>query len=140
VDSEGNTIDFLLCAKRDRKAAKRFFRKALRASHTQTPRVITVDKNAAYPPAIEQLKKEKKIPKGVVIRQKKYLNNIVEQDHRFIKKRVRPMLGFQSFRTATRTLKGIEAMHMIKKGQIQSLGSSVSEKVNFIHNLFQMAA
>jgi IS6 family transposase len=60
--------------------------------------------------------------------------------YRFIKKLVRPMLGFQSFRTATRTLKGIETMHMIKKGQIKSIGTSVSEKVNFIHNLFHLTA
>jgi IS6 family transposase len=65
---------------------------------------------------------------------------MVEQDHRFIKKLVRPMLGFQSFRTATRTLKGMEAMHMIQKGQIASIGTSVSDKVNFIHNLFKLEA
>jgi transposase, IS6 family len=140
VDSKGNTIDFLLCAKRDRKAAKRFFHKALRSSHTQSPRTITLDKNAAYPPAIKELQKEKKLSNHTHIRQIKYLNNRIEQDHRFIKKLVRPMLGFQSFRTATRTLKGIEAMHMIQKGQIKSLGSSVSEKVNFIQNLFHLVA
>jgi transposase-like protein len=139
VDSNGNTIDFLLCARRNRKAAKRFFRKALRSSHTQSPRSITVDKNAAYPPAIGELQKEKKLSIDVEVRQIKYLNNIVEQDHRFIKKLVRPMLGFQSFRTAARILKGIEAMHMIKKGQIAAIGTSVSEKVNFIQNLFQVA-
>jgi IS6 family transposase len=115
VDSKGNTIDFLLCARRNRKAAKRFFHKALGSSHTQIPRVITIDKNAAYPLAIAELQAEKKLPNTISIRQIKYLNNMVEQDHRFIKKRVRPMLGFQSFRTATRTLQGIEAMHMIQK-------------------------
>jgi transposase, IS6 family len=140
VDSEGNTIDFLLCARRNRKAAKRFFRKALRSSHTQTPRTITLDKNAAYPSAIRELQKEKKLPADIDIRRIKYLNNRVEQDHRFIKKLVRPMLGFQSFRTTARTLKGIEAMHMMKKGQIESLGTSVSEKVNFIQNLFHLTA
>jgi transposase, IS6 family len=140
VDSEGKTIDFLLCARRNRKAAKRFFRKALRSSHTQIPRAITVDKNAAYPPAIAELQAEKKLPNNTNIRQIKYLNNRVEQDHRFIKKLVRPMLGFQSFHTAARTLKGIEAMHMIKKGQIASIGTSVADKVNFIHNLFHLTA
>jgi transposase, IS6 family len=139
VDSNGNTIDFLLCARRNRKAAKRFFRKALRSSHTKSPRTISLDKNAAYPPAIRELQKEKKLPNNVDIRRIKYLNNMVEQDHRFIKKLVRPMLGFQSFRTASRTLKGIEAMHMIRKGQISSLGTSASEKVNFIQNLFKLA-
>jgi transposase-like protein len=112
----------------------------LGSSHTQSPRTISLDKNAAYPPAIRALKKEKKLPYNVDIRQIKYLNNRVEQDHRFIKKLVRPMLGFQSFRMASRILKGIEAMHMIKKGQIASIGTSVSEKVNFIQNLFHLGA
>ncbi|MCM3068653.1 DDE-type integrase/transposase/recombinase, partial [Priestia flexa] len=82
VDSEGNTIDFYLSQTRNHKAAKRFFKKALRSFHVSKPRVITVDKNPAYPMAIEELKKEKKMPVGIQIRQVKYLNNIVEQDHR----------------------------------------------------------
>ncbi|GAA3314655.1 hypothetical protein GCM10020331_007740 [Ectobacillus funiculus] len=79
--------------------------------------MITVDKNPAYPVTIEELKKnEKKMPAGIQIRQIKYLNNIVEQDHRFIKKkRVRSMLGLKSFRTATSIISGLEAMHMMKK-------------------------
>ncbi len=79
---------------------------------------MTVDKNPAYPIAIEELKKEKKTPVGIQISQVKYLNNIVEQDHRFIKKRVRSMLGLKSFRTATFIISGIEAMHIVKKGQL----------------------
>ena len=116
VDSEGNTIDFYVSKTRDPQAAKRFFKKALRSFHVSKPRVITVDKNPAYPIAIEELKKEKKMPVGIQIRQVKYLNNIVEQDHRFIKKRVRSMLGLKSFRTAKSIISGIEAMHIIKKG------------------------
>jgi transposase-like protein len=96
VDSDGNTIDFMLSAKRDRKAAKRFFKKALGSNHNQTPRVITVDKNPAYPAAVNELKNDKILPKNVGLRQIKYLNNIVEQDHRSIKRIVRPMLGFMS--------------------------------------------
>ncbi|PGB74746.1 IS6 family transposase, partial [Bacillus pseudomycoides] len=76
------------------------------------------DKNPAYPIAVEELRKEKKMPLGIQLRQVKYLNNIVEQDHRFIKKRVRSMLGLKSFRTATSIISGIEAMHMVKKGQL----------------------
>ncbi|EJR71857.1 hypothetical protein IK7_06181 [Bacillus cereus VD156] len=114
VYSKGSTIDFYLSETRDTKAAKRFFKKALRSFHVSKPRVITVDKNPAYPIAIEQLKKEKSIPDGMQLRQQKYLNNIVEQDHRFIKKRVRSMLGLKSLRTATLILSGIEAMHMMK--------------------------
>ena len=100
VDSEENTIDFYLSKTRDQKTAKRFFKKALRSFHVSKPRVITVDKNPAYPVAIQQLKQEKKISEVIQIRQVKYLNNIVKQDHRFIKKRVRTMLGLKSFRTA----------------------------------------
>ncbi|MCT9858125.1 IS6 family transposase [Priestia megaterium] len=118
VDSEGNTIDFYLSKSRDKQAAKRFFKKALAASHICKTRVITVDKNPAYPVAIQELKEEKHMPEGIQIRQVRYLNNILEQDHRFIKKRVRSMLGFKSHETATSILSGIEVMHMVKKGQL----------------------
>jgi len=84
-------------------AAKRFFTKALSSPHNQIPRVITLDKNPAYPPAIEELIKEKSLPNETLIRQTKYLNNIVEQDHRFIKKITKPMLGFKTFLTAEQT-------------------------------------
>jgi transposase-like protein len=140
VDSDGNTIDFMLSAKRDRKAAKRFFKKALGSNHNQAPRVITVDQNPAYPIAIHELKNDRILPKNVGLRQIKYLNNIIEQDHRPIKRIVRPMLGFQSFHTATKTLKGIEIMHMIKKGQVDTLNRCVLNEVNFINQLFGIAA
>jgi transposase-like protein len=140
VDSEGNTIDFYLSESRDKQAAKRFFKKALAFSHVSRPRVITVDKNPAYPGAIEELKEEKQVPKDVQIRQIKYLNNIVEQDHRFIKKRVRSMLGFKSFDTAISILSGVEAMHMIKKEQIDLQDQSVQNQIQFINNLFGLAA
>lgn len=76
--------------------------------HVSIPRVITVDKNPAYPIAIEKWKKEKKIPAGIQARQLKYLNNIVEQDPRFIKKWIRSILGFKSFQTAVSILSGVE--------------------------------
>src|SRR5208337_4866184 len=114
VDSNGDTIDFMLSAKRNRKAAKRFFKKALSSNHNQIPRVITVDKNPAYPPTIDELKNEKNLFKNVEIRQTKYLSNIVEQDRRYITRIVHSMLGFLSFRSASKTLKGIEAMNMVK--------------------------
>ena len=138
VDSKGNTIDFYLSETRDKKAAKRFFKKALRSFHVCKPRVITVDKNPAYPVAIEELKEEKSMPEGIQIRQVKYLNNIVEQDHRFIKKRVRSMLGLKSFRTATYILSGIEAMHMIKKKQVHQGVKSAQNQKEFIHKLFRI--
>ena len=105
VDSNGDTIDFMLSAKRNRKAAKRFFKKTLNSNHNQIPRVITVDKNPAYPPAIDELINDKILPINVGIRQIKYLNNIIEQDHRSIKRIVNPMLGFQSFQTANKTIR-----------------------------------
>jgi transposase-like protein len=126
VDSAGNTLDFMLSAKRDGKAAARFFRKVLKAKHTQTPRVITVDQNAAYPVAIRELKKDKTLKAETELRQRKYLNNIIEQDHRNIKRIVKPMMGFQSFNTARRTLRGIEAMAMLRKGQVKGVTADLN--------------
>ncbi len=136
VDSDGDTIDFMLSSKRDRRAVKRFFKKALSSNHNQIPRVITVDKNPAYPHAIDELKNEKNLSKNVKIRRTKYLNYIVEQDHRSIKRIVHSMLGFQSFRSASKTLKGIEAMNMVKKRQVNNLNYSVSNEVKYINQLF----
>ncbi|WP_340781501.1 IS6 family transposase [Bacillus mycoides] len=140
VDSKGNTIDFYLSKTRDQKAAKHFFKKSLQSFHVSKPRVITVDKNPAYPIAIEQLKKEKSIPGGMRLRQQKYLNNIVEQDHHFIKKRIRSILGFKCFDTATSILSGVEVIHMIKKEQVDLRDQSVQNQKEFIHQLFGLAA
>ncbi len=140
VDSRGNTIDFYLSKSRNTKAAKRFFKKALAVRHSTIPRVVTVDKNPAYPLAIEQLKKEKMMPEGVKIRRIWYLNNIVEQDHRFIKKRVSSMLGFKSYETANSILSGIEAMHMMKKEQVNLRDQSVQNQNIFINSLFGLTA
>ena len=141
VDSQGNTLDFLLTAKRDALAAKRFFRKTLKALHTQIPRVITVDKNPAYPKAIKELKAAKKLPEIVKLRQSKYLNNIVEQDHRGIKRLVKPGMGFGSFNTARRTIRGYEIMNMMRKGQVLGVPrGAIKERVLFIHRIFGLAA
>jgi transposase-like protein len=105
VDSDGNTLDFMLSAKRDAEAAKRFFRKVLKATDNQEPRVIKVDKNAAYPKAIDEIKAAQILTKTAELRRVKYLNNIVEQDHRFIKRLVNPGMGSGSFNTARRSLR-----------------------------------
>ncbi len=141
VDSEGNTLDFLLSTKRDGKAATRFFGQVLRAKPTQTPRVITVDKNAAYPVAMDELQEDKTLKAETELRQSKYLNNMIEQDHRNIKRIVKPMMGFQSFNSARRTLRGIEAMAMIRKGQVKEIsrGDSVSQ-AQFINEIFGVIA
>ena len=118
VDKTGATVDFPLTAKRDGEAALRFSRKAIR--HNGTPEKITIDQSGANTAAIESHNGERET--GIEIRQIKYLNNIVEQDHRAIKRLVRPMLGFKSFRSAGLTLAGIELMHMIRKGQLLPSG------------------
>jgi transposase-like protein len=140
VDSKGNTLDFLLTAHRDAQATQRFLRKALKAGHTQEPRVINVDKNAAYPKAINELKEKKELSEKVELRQNKYLNNRIEQNHRFIKWLVKPGMGFKSFNTARRTTKGYEIMHILKKGQIKQVeGGAVKEQVKFIAEIFGVA-
>ncbi|MDR4181039.1 IS6 family transposase, partial [Bacillus thuringiensis] len=140
VDSEGNTLDFYLSKKRDAKAAKCFLKKALASFHVTKPRVITVDGNKAYPVAIRELKNEKSIPYGMPLRVKKYLNNMIEQDHRFIKKRIRNMLGLKSMQTAVKMIAGIEAMHMVKKGQLKLRAQSAQKQNRCIHKLFGLTA
>ncbi len=140
VDSAGNTLDFMLSAKRDAKAAARFFRKVLKGQHTQSPRVITVDKNAAYPAAIDALKADETIEKETELRQSKYLNNVIEQDHRHIKRIVKPMMGFKTFNSARRTLSGIEAMNMMRKGQVKGIEQGdIASQAKFIEAIFGIA-
>ena len=116
------TNHFLLSTRRDAAAAKRFFRKAIAQPHTVNPRTITVDKNPGYPRAAADLKRLGELWRFSRLRQCKYLNNIVEQDHRRIKRLVRPALGFGSLRTVRHTLAGYEVMAMIRKGQVQNIG------------------
>jgi transposase-like protein len=195
VDSEGNTLEFLLRPTRDAQAAKRFFVRALHstagsaphmrrleepveeataladplrtpstpraitvetnavhpvkestalAAPTPTPsapRVITVDKNAASPTAIAELKAAGILPEDVELRQVNYLNNLVEQDHRCIKRLTKPGMGFFSRETAERTLQGYEGMHMLGKGQVSGVGKGdIPGQVTFIAHLFGVAA
>jgi IS6 family transposase len=141
VDSRGQTIDFLLSAKRDAEAAKRFFRKALAQPYTVNPRTITVGKNAAYPKATAAMKKDGELWRRSRLLQVKYLNNIVEQDHRNVKRTTRPGLNFGSFWTARRTLAGYEAMAMMRTGQVRNIGGrDIRTQTNFIARLFQVAA
>ena len=126
VDKAGRTVDFLLTAKRDRKAALRFLRKAI--DQSGLPDKITLDKSGANTAAVESYHVEQ--ASGIELRvaglgpQAKYLNNIVEQDHRAIKRLTRPILGFKSFWSAAITLAGIELLHMIRKGQLKGSGTS----------------
>jgi transposase, IS6 family len=195
VDSDGNTLEFLLSPTRDAEAAKRFLMKALHSTAcsapgahpleeqmeeptaladpitpTSAPRVVTIDTNAAspvkeptapadpdpppsaprvinvdkhgaYPKAIAELKAAGILPASVELRQVKYLNNLVEQDHRFIKRLVKPGMGFFSFETAGRTLQGYEVMNMIRKGQVSGVGKGdTNGQVTFVARLFGVAA
>ena len=108
-------IDFLLSARRDAAAAKRFLQNALRSPGHPRPRVINVDGNPSYPKVITELKQTAELGKRCRCRPVRYLNNIVEQDHRAIKRRVRASQGFRAFHSAWRTLQGIETMNMIRK-------------------------
>jgi putative transposase len=117
VDKYGKTIDFLLTKQRDEQAAKKFLIKAIRR-HGGVPEKITIDGSAANEAAIKSYNAEHGT--AIIIRQVKYLNNIVEQDHRAVKRLTRPIMGFKSFAAAQSTLVGIELMHMIRKGQVES--------------------
>ena len=141
IDSEGNTLDFMLSARRNKDAAKRFFKKVLKSRQNKQPRVINTDKDKAYPPAIKELKEEKLLDNDTELRRVKYLNNRIEQDHRGVKRITNAGLGYQSFHTAWRTIRGIETMHMIRKGQVKNVskGDSVSKK-EFVESLFGIAA
>ena len=119
VDKEGKTVDFLLTAKRDMAGARRFFDKAIEANGD--PDQVAMDKSGANKAAIDAINAGRHVP--IVVRQVKYLNNIVEQDHRAIKRVTRPMLNFKSFRSARSVLAGIELMHMIRKGQFAIVGT-----------------
>ena len=115
VDKDGNTVDFLLRAHRDKTAARRYFEKSI--AQNGVPETLTIDKSGANLAALEAINANRETP--IKIRQSKYLNNLVEQDHRAIKRRTRPMLGFKTFRCARILLGGIEVMHMITKGQMR---------------------
>jgi len=114
VDKNGATVDFLLRTKRDHAAARAFFERAL-GLH-DVPEKVAVDKSGSNKVAIVSIQDDSGL--AIAMRQSKYLNNIVEQDHRAVKRIVRPMLGFKSFRCARALIAGIETMHMIKKGQL----------------------
>ena len=141
IDSDGNTLDFLLTARRNAPAAQRFLRKVLLNDYTQEPRVINVDKNPAYPKAVEQLQNDEDLPKRSKLRAVKYLNNLIEQDHRSVKRLTKPGMGFGSFYTARRTLKGFESMNMIRKGQVEGVEKGdVMGQLSFINEIFAVAA
>ena len=141
TDSAGNTIDFLLSPKRDLIAAKGFLQLALEQVRERRPRVINVDGHPAYPSALEQLKRSGQLSHRCRCRRAPYLNNILEQDHRFVKKRVVASQGFRSVEGALNTIAGYEAMNIIRKGQIRRIHKSdVRGQIRFIERTFDIVA
>jgi len=131
VDHDGQTIDFLLRAQRDYAAARCLFERAI--ERHSVPKTITIDKSGANTAAIEGLHADSGADIG--LSQSKYINNLVEQDHRAIKRIVRPMLGFKSFHCARAILAGIETMHMIKKGQLDRPKARASSAAHQFYSL-----
>lgn len=131
VDRAGDTIDFLLRAHRDYAAARRFFKRAIELHGVSEK--ITIDKSGANTAAVQGMRADSGA--DIELRQSKYLNNIIEQDHRAIKRIVRPMMGFKSFRCARVILAGIETMHMIKKGQLDCPEAQASSAASQFYSL-----
>lgn len=131
VDRLGQTVDFLLTARRDVAAARRFFERAI--GQHDVPEKITIDKSGANTAAVRNLIADSGVT--IELRQSKYLNNLVEQDHRSVKRRIRPMLGFKSFRCAARLIAGMETMHMIKKGQLRYSDDLAFSDADYFYSL-----
>ena len=128
VDKSGDTVDFLLTARRDLVAARRYLERAINLHGL--PDKITIDKSGANTAAIKSANEDACL--DIELRQSKYLNNLIEQDHRAVKRITNPMLGFKSFLSAQKLIAGIETMHMIKKGQMSCpAGSTVSAADQF---------
>lgn len=132
VDASGQTVDFLLSAHRDSLSAKRFFEKALRSPHNGYPEALIVDRNPAYPAALSLLKREGHLGEETILTTGRWLNNRVEQDHRRIKRLVRPGLGFKEFHSAGRTIQGYEAMSMVWKGQVDGVSRGSRETASVL--------
>src|SRR3712207_1120935 len=141
VDGTGQTIDFRLSARRDKRAARRFFRPALGRAQPRNPRVIVTARLGSFPGALRGMKRERELWRFARHRRGRWLNNRVEQDHRRIKRRTRPMLGFKRFVTARRTLAGVEVMAMLAKGQVRGApANDVPAQRSFVHHVFGLAA
>ena len=141
IDSAGATIEFLLSAFRDADAAKRLFRKALSSLSHPQPRVIHTDLAAIYTSAIPAVKKEGTLRRRCRHRPVQYLNNIIAQDHRAVKRRMNAKQGFREFQAARRTIQGYEAIHMLRKDQVRRVSGKkdVRRQNRFIDRLFELA-
>jgi len=140
VDKHGRLIASMLSDRRDTGAAYRFLRKALKVMSDYPPSSITTDKLASYPKAIRRLQNEGLLSKDVEHRASKYLNNIIEADHGALKRIIRPTRGFQRMKTASTTLKGFEAMRMVRRGHCMLRHAGVTGEIRLVNQLFDLAA
>jgi transposase-like protein len=140
VDKHGQLIDFMLSDRRNTSAAYRFLRRAVKTMSDYPPASITTDKLASYPKAIRRLQKDGLLPKEVMHRMSKNLNNIIEADHGALKCVIRPTRGFQSMKTACATIKGFEVMRMIRRGHCILQASGVTGEIRLINQLLGLAA
>ena len=131
VDKAGATVDFLLRAKRDHAAARAFFERAIDLH--DAPDKITIDKSGANTAALASIQADSGL--GIIMRQSKYLNNLIEQAHRAVKRITRPMMGFKSFWSAKALIAGIETMHMVRKGQLDGLKDGASSPAQQFYSL-----
>lgn len=131
----------MLSAKRDIAAAKRFFKKKMRADHRRLPYSISVDQHASDADAFAASQAEEEVPLDCRLRRTKYLNNVIEQDHRAVRRRWQAMQCFRTFDTAERTPEGVEALHMMRKGEVKRLdGKDTVGQEKFVMSLFAVAA
>jgi transposase-like protein len=140
IDKQGSTLDWMLSRNRNKQSAKRFFKKLLSNTHTVEPRVINVDKSPTFPPALSELQAEKEAPNKTKLRAIKYLNNRMENDHKFTKSKSRYRQWYQSFSTVRNTLDGMETLRMIQKGQVSHVGKNVVKQNSFVRSLFGLTA
>lgn len=141
IDKNGQTLDWMLSSHRNKKAAKKFFKKLLGNKQATQPRVINVDKNPSFPPAHNELQAEGVMPITTTLRRVKYLNNAMENDHKSIKCKCRYRQWFQSFATARNTIDGLESMRVLQKGQIRYVAKADMRAQNvFINRLFGISA
>jgi transposase-like protein len=141
IDSNGNTLDFVLTIRKDKSSAIRFLKKVLSQDHVNRPGTIVTDKNPSYAAAIKSLKKDNILKQNLRHVKHKRRNNILESDHCFVKRRIKYCLWFQEFHCAQRTIAGYESMHMIRKGQMRYVVKydPISQK-RFVENIFGVAA
>jgi transposase-like protein len=140
IDKTGQTLDWMLSKRRNKAAAKKFFKKLLGNKHIKTPYVINVDKNPAFVPAHSELQSTGEFEQTTQLRQVKYLNNGIENDHKSTKFKSRYRQWYQSFKTAKSTIDGMETMRMIQKGQLRCANKDVFAQNNLIKRVFGLAA